>query len=154
MEDTSDTEEVRDDACRPDGEATVKTKIIEATNGGNWGKFLVGQMDDWEWSRFSRVDPEDRRRLLGICQWGNRSILVLDLQTGEGARFNPPGFAAADLNQKHQIWVCPLYEPFLTWLYEQDLTDIDKLPDLVNLPLAPGALYGYRRQGQQKGDDE
>lgn len=127
----------------------MKTKIIEATNGGNWGKFLVGVMDE-EWERRSVLDPEDRRGLLGICQWYGNSILVLDLQTGEGARFNPPGFAAADLNQKHQIWVCPLYEPFLTWLYEQDLTDIDQLPDLVELPHAPAALYGYRRRGPQK----
>ena len=127
----------------------MKTKIIEASNGGTWGKFLVGRMDE-EWERRSAVDPEDRRGLLGLCQWYHNSILVLDLQTGEGARFNPPGFAAADLNQKHQIWVCPMYEPFLTWLYEQDLSDLNKLPDYVDLPDARGDLYGYRRQRTAK----
>lgn len=49
-----------------------------------------------------------------------------------------------DLNEKHKIWVCPLYEPFLEWLYRQDVRDLGKLPDHVTLE-APAALWGYRR---------
>jgi hypothetical protein len=73
-------------------------------------------------------------------------IFVLDLQTGEGAMFRHGGFARADLN-KHKIWVCPLFEPFLEWLYEQDVDVLSCLPDTVDLPNAPFELRGYRRAG-------
>jgi hypothetical protein len=129
----------------------VKTKIIEAMNGpNNWGKFLLGQFDT-EWERSSAVleamtDPLVVRMapLLRQCGWDKRNILVLDLQTGEGSIFAPWGSAAHDLNDKHQVWVCPLFEPFLVWLYAQDLRDLDKLPDLVTLD-TPFAMHGYRR---------
>jgi len=47
--------------------------------------------------------------------------------------------------------VCPLYEPFLTWLYTQDTTDLDKLPDFVEIDVkdAPFAMSGYRRSGPE-----
>lgn len=48
---------------------------------------------------------------------------------------------------KHRVWVCPLYEPFLNWLYAQDLADLDKLPDLVDIPDAEFQMHGYRRPG-------
>jgi hypothetical protein len=43
----------------------------------------------------------------------------------------------------------PLFEPFLNWLYQQDLTDLEKLPALVEFTFeeAPPALHGYRREG-------
>lgn len=121
------------------------TKFIEATNGPlNWGKFMVGRFDK-EWSYKSVVD-EDGPSLLWGRGWTPEHILVVDLQTGEGAMFMPRGFAPADLN-KHKIWVCPLFEPFLTWLYVQDLSDLDKLPAHIDLPNAPFDMQGYRRQG-------
>ncbi len=51
--------------------------------------------------------------------------------------------------EKHQLWVCPMYLPFLTWLYNQDLTDLDKLPKVVQFTDedAEGAMAGYRRSG-------
>jgi len=58
------------------------------------------------------------------------------------------GVASADLN-KHQIWVCPMFEPFLNWLYKQDVSDLDQLPSLVDLGDVPTALFGYRRKGKQ-----
>ena len=70
----------------------------------------------------------------------------LRLQTGEGAMFRPGGSPAADLD-KHAVWVCPLFQPFLAWLYEQDLTDLDALPAHVELPDAEFAFAGYRRPG-------
>jgi hypothetical protein len=125
----------------------MKTKIIEATQnkdkGMNWGKFLLGQFDS-EWEYVSHMDG--RKLLSGMCGWNKDHILVFDLQTGEGGIFRHGGLAVADLH-KHKIWVCPMYEPFLEWLYQQDLTDLDKLPALVELPKAPGALAGYRRKG-------
>jgi hypothetical protein len=125
----------------------MKTKIIEATqnleNGFNWGKFLIGRLDE-EWRHRSIVGSDSDRALLAQCGWGSDHLWVLDLQTGEGAYFLPGGYAVADLN-KHAIWVCPMFEPFLTWLYAQDVTDLDALPAVVELPNVPGAFAGYRR---------
>lgn len=123
-------------------------KIIEATQGDNWGKFLLGRFDESEWARKSEV-ASGQRLLGGQCAWDRHHVLVLDLQTGEGAIFRPKGCVKADLD-KHAVWVCPLYEPFLNWLYEQDLTDIMTLPNLVTFKKedAPFAMYGYRRPGK------
>lgn len=124
----------------------MKTKIIEATNGPhNWGKFMLGRFDE-EWERISSVAPSDRYPLLRAVGLDNNHLLVLDLQTNEGAIFRPGGLAAADL-EKHRIWVCPLFEPFLAWLYEQDLSDLDQLPDHVDLPDVPFRWRGHRRSG-------
>ena len=121
----------------------MKTKFIEASNGGNWGKFALLRFDE-EWSVPSQIS-EGSFSLLRNLGWTSEHLWVLDLQTGEGAFFKPGGLAGADL-RKHQIWVCPLYESFLTWLYRQDLADLDRLPDLVTLD-APFDMAGYRRPG-------
>lgn len=125
------------------------TKLIEATQGVeggfNHGKFMVARFTD-EWDRLSEIDRQvsgHERSLLNRCGWSREHLLVIDLQTGEGAIFRHGGLASADL-QKHAVWVCPLFEPFLAWLYTQD---IESLPDLVELPDAPEAMYGYRREG-------
>lgn len=131
----------------------MKTKIVEATNNQqNWGKFLIG-IPDVEWDRRVVVtgDPgQGRDRLLARTGWTTRHMWVLDLQTGEGAFFSPGGSATADL-QKHRIWVCPLFEPFLEWLYQQYVPHtpmwVDNLPDMVNLPNAPFSMVGHRRPG-------
>lgn len=123
------------------------THFIEATNGpNNWGKFMVGQFSPEEWALRSVVAPTDS--LVGGRGWSVGHLLVLDLQTGEGAVFRIGGYAKADL-EKHAIWVCPLYEPFLTWLYKQDVFDITKLPREVTFTLdeAPFEFQGYRRGG-------
>jgi len=133
----------------------MRTRIIEVTNGErNWGKFLIGDFTDERFRR-SEVDKESRAPLLQAIGWGDNAYLVLDLQTGEGAVFRLGGLASADLN-KHKIWVCPMYEPFLTWLYEHyraavkagDRTWWEGLPLHVDLPDAPFAVYGYRRGGE------
>lgn len=81
--------------------------------------------------------------------WTPQHILVLDLQTGEGAIFYPKGYYKVDLNDKHQLWICPLFEPFLKWLYEQDLSDFTKLPEIVEIDNPDTAMYGYRRKRKQ-----
>lgn len=141
----------------------MKTKIIEATNPGsngsagfNWGKFLVLQLDEVEWSVKSVIpcgDPEiqavqDKYPLLRHIGMSRATVFVIDLQTREGAGFVPGGCAAIDLNQKC-VWVCPMYEPFLQWLYGQDLKDVTKLPSLAVLTDAPGDFRGYRRTGEE-----
>lgn len=131
----------------------MKTKIIEAVQSkavpGNWGKFMV-MVPDEEWAYRSQVNTEFSGPLLRSVGWSAEHVWVLDLQTGEGAFFRAGGYAKADLN-KHQIWVCPLCEPFLEWLYERyredPRLDIGSLPDVVELPDAEFALAGYRRPG-------
>jgi len=88
----------------------------------------------------------DVQPLITSRGWSLRHVLVMDLQTGEAAMFLPGGCAPADL-RKHRIWVCPLFEPFLAWLYAQDLAELDKLPPVVNLDAAPLSLFGWRRPG-------
>lgn len=137
----------------------MRTRIVEATNGPfNWGKFLIGTFDDAEQSRSSVVDTASTRPLLAQIGHPSRAVLVLDLQTAEGAVFNPSNLvdragpspdtelaarcASSDLS-KHQIWVCPLFEPFLAWLYTQCYPYAD-LPEHVELDV-PFAAQGYRR---------
>jgi hypothetical protein len=131
------------------------THIIEATNypsGMNWGKFLIGKFDEQEWNKRSAIkDCDNGRPMLPQLGWTYDNLWVLDLQTGEGALFNPRGLAVADLT-KHAVWVCPLFSPFLEWVYKQNLEDITKLPDFVELPEAPSSMYGYRRQGSKTAD--
>lgn len=122
----------------------MQVKFIEVTNNDqNWGKFFVARFDKDEWGYQSQFGKGSLLREVG---WGPDNIIVFDLQTREGAGFRPGGLASADLD-KHQVWVCPMYQPFLEWLYQQDLTDLSKLPASLNLPNAPFALAGYRRKG-------
>lgn len=137
------------------------TKFIEASHGGggNWGKFMLGRFSPEEWTRHSEL-PEiktvpgslDARSLLAGRGWSPKHILFMDLQTGEGAMLLPHRNASvhADLD-KHKVWLCPMAEPFLEWLYQQDLGVLDALPAYVELPDAPFAMAGYRRPG--KGDE-
>jgi len=119
----------------------MKIKLVEVTNGpNNWGKFLLGQFDD-EWSYKSAIDGNS---IIAGRGWSRDHVLVLDLQTGEGAIFRPGGSTQHDL-AKHKIWVCPMYEPFLIWLYKQP--DPMAIPSHVDLPDAEFAFSGYRRPG-------
>ncbi len=124
----------------------MKTKIIEATsNEFNWGKFMIAEFTPDHWRVRSVVDALPLLRARG---WSTQHLWVLDLQTGEGACFRrgPGGHARSDLNN-HQIWVCPLFEPFLEWLYAQTFDDLDQLPAVVDLPNAKNESHGYRRSG-------
>lgn len=127
----------------------MKVKFIEATQdakrGFNWGKFFLMQFDN-EWEYQSQIDVG--RPLLRAIGWSPNQIWVLDLQTCEGVAIDPSGCAAADLH-RHKVLVCPMFEPFLEWLYRQDLTDLNKLPSLVEMPDAEAADAGYRRAGER-----
>lgn len=125
----------------------MKLHLFEATNGVNWGKFAVGRLEFEGVLWRSEID-DARRSLLPSLGWGDEHVWVLDLQTGEGAFFAHGGYARGDL-QKHKIWVCPMFEPFLTWLYKQSLDALYELPQVVELTpdQAPAALHGYRRRG-------
>lgn len=129
----------------------MRTHVIEATNNQlNWGKFLLGVMDT-EWTRVPATPGcETGRPLLEQRGWDRgRDVFVMDLQTREGAVFALGGHAPADLD-KHKIWVCPLFEPFLTWLYAQPLADVlaFNLPEWIDLKhVETVELRGYRRPG-------
>jgi hypothetical protein len=124
------------------------THFIEASTTFNHAKFMLASFDS-EWEYQSQVAPG--YSLLRYCGWDPRNILVLDIATGEGAIFrpNPLSSASADLNEKHQIWVCPMFEPFLQWLYQQDCSQLMRLPHTVDLGKVPPAVQGYRRQGNK-----
>lgn len=130
----------------------MRTRTVEFTNGINWGKFLVGKFDEAEWARRSAIPGAPPTPLLRQIGWGGAHVWVLDLQTGEGACFRPGGSASADL-EKHQIWVCPMYEIFLKWFYRHPeyWEDIEQLQELIEATdpetMAASALYGRRRPG-------
>lgn len=121
----------------------MKTVFVEATSpSGNWGKFMVGVFDHQELNRRSAVDGSG---VVWGRGWRQGHVLVVDLATGEGAIFKMGGLACADL-EKHNIWVCILFEAFLEWLYVQP--DPMNLPPLVALEV-PFAIAGYRRNGRE-----
>jgi len=129
--------------------------LIEAANVGNWGKFALLRWSPEE-LRIPSTLPgyESYPVITPGRKFGHDETMVIDLQTGEGAAFILGGGeceARYQLNQKHQIWVCPLYEPFLVWLHEQPglergAGDITALPRFVELPEAEFSFSGYRRQ--------
>src|SRR3954466_14511961 len=107
----------------------MKVKFIEAVENTkfNWGKFMLCRFEQEEWAQRSALDGSGFLRGRG---WSPQHLLIIDMQTGEGAIFKHGGYAPSDLNDKHQIWVCPMFEPFLKWLYKQDVSDLDALPAL------------------------
>ena len=129
----------------------MRIRFVEASNGFNWGKFIVAELEAEDW-RYPGVHPPMAQRLVASQGWDRTHAWVLDLATGEGAFFKLGGYAEADLD-KHRIWVCLLFEPFLAWLYghyrEAPEDWFDKLPPAVDLPGTPRGLYGYRRRGPQ-----
>lgn len=141
----------------------MKLQLFEARTAGqrygNWGKFAVGRWgpEEWDWTSAMPREEYDEyglehglppvALLKEIGWWSPRHIWVLDLQTGEGGIFSHGGYAPADL-ERRQLWVCPLFEPFLTWLYKQPLAELETLPRLVELD-APFALQGFRRIGRR-----
>lgn len=123
----------------------MKLRFVEALSaGGNFGRFVIGRHTPEERLHRSAVEP-GKTIFRSAGRWNDRDVWVMDLVTGEGARFDPTGYAKADLD-RHRIWVCPLFEPFLSWLYEQDLSDLEALPEVVTLD-APLQFQGYRRPG-------
>lgn len=124
----------------------MDVKFVEATNGPqNWGKFAVLKFDDDEWKELSAVD---QRPLLAGRGWGRDHVMVVDLQTGEGAFFFPGGIHWSDMD-KHQIWVCPMYEHALRTICDGE-HDPMKTPPLLDFPDAPFEYAGYRRGGPRQ----
>ena len=87
----------------------MQTKFIEATNvdagGMNWGKFMVARFTESEWQRRSEVGGQS---MLAERGWTKDDLLVLDLQTGEGAVFKPGGYAKGDLDKHAGLGLPPV----------------------------------------------
>lgn len=135
----------------------MDTKFVEAGHGpdaGNWGKFLLGRYTREELAEPTRFPGCEGQRVVSLRGNGAHHLWVLDLATGEGARFpinsTKPYDAILKLND-HQILVCPLFEPFLAWLFAHidghRETWWQTLPRTVELPTAEFSLFGYRRPG-------
>ncbi|MEU4534336.1 hypothetical protein AB0G15_05675 [Streptosporangium sp. NPDC023825] len=132
----------------------MESKVFEVTQpgmDGNWGKFLVCQLTHEAYWPSQLPGNDDTRPLMRQIGWSREFVWVLDWQTGEGVLVRPGGNARADLN-KHQVWVCPMFEPFLTWLYKQDMSKLHELPQVVELD-APFDFAGYRRPGPKPNGD-
>jgi hypothetical protein len=131
----------------------METRFVEAGNGFNWGKFLVARFDSEEWSRRTTFPGTDDLRMLQGRGWDyQRHWFVMDLQTGEGAMFPLDGSPDYDLKEKHAIWTCPMFLPFLRWLYDwyaEGHRDLAQLPPYVTFTEdeAPSALAGTRGKG-------
>jgi len=114
----------------------VRTKIIEASDRDKWnyGKFMLGRFDH-EWERRAQViDPLDGPSLIGSQGWGPDHILVMDLSVGHAAVFLPRPNSMAHIDVEDTgIYFCPLFRGFMEWLYQQDLSDLNALPDHVEL---------------------
>ncbi len=135
-----------------DNEA-METRFVEAHQGdgwSNWGKFAVSRFTPQELAYPSRMPGTPGWGLVRSQGWSGDHVQVFDLATGEGAMFRLGGLAPADL-EKHQVWVCVLFEAFLDWLYRHYRADQagwwDTLPAVVELPGVPFAFHGHRRPG-------
>lgn len=105
---------------------------------------MVGQFTRNEWLNVSRFGNQP---LLMGRGWHPRHILVLDLATGEAVLIEPKPGCSMALDQKHGIWVCPLYSYFLEYLGGLPTPiDLSTLPEVVYL-VAPADFRGYRRAG-------
>jgi len=127
----------------------MRSKIIEVCQPQpvNWGKFIIAQFDEQEASHISAVS--NLPLLAEIGYWGDLRtwLWVFDLQTGEGAIFPVLNRGGCEYElEKHRILVCPLYEPFLKWLYQNYNGDVDEIPSYLEID-APASLHGYRRPG-------
>jgi hypothetical protein len=129
--------------------------FIEGTNDFNYGKFLLLRFDTSERQVRTALTGFEGHPLFtfgGQRKLNPRMTLVVDLQTGEGAAFSLDPMSWTELGDKHRIWVCPMYEPFLRWLCQQGLDngggDITALPRCVQLDEAESSLFGHRREGR------
>lgn len=131
-------------------------KFVEAGNGFNWGKFAVGRFTDDEWFEPALYPGREEPSLITGRGWTREHVQVFDLQTGEGAMFRLGAYPTDQLT-RHRIWVCPLFEPFLQWLYDhvdtRPQTWWDDLPRTLELLAAPAEVYGYRRPGPDLDDE-
>jgi len=118
----------------------MRSQFIEATQGQtSWSQFQVQQLDPVDWAHQSEVSQS---HLLASQGHDPNILFVMDLETCEGVIYSPNGDARSFL-RKHQVWVSPLFGPFLNWLSDQMRLsraagtpfDVCALPSLINLDM-------------------
>ena len=130
--------------------------FVEVSDEANWAKILLMKFGSEDLLVRSKVSGDfllksvdnNRRVKTGT---NAEKVFVLDLQTEEGAFFFPrkEGNAKDDL-ESHEIWVCPLYLPFLIWLYANMPKELKEIPKLVEFPKSTHVHYqGWRRPGPE-----
>lgn len=145
-------------------------QFIEATqkiDQFNHGKFMVARFIGDEITAKSALPDYTEHSLWnlgGLRKLRPGMTLVLDLQTGEGAGFSlePHGAGQTAARsalyelEKHELWVCPMFPPFLGWLFAQGMGgikgDIRTLPRYVELDTLDGALYRPRSGRHEAAD--
>lgn len=91
----------------------MKTKFFEGTDECNYGKFIIGQMEDNELSVPSQIKGHIGPVILDSFLKNSPSkFWILDIQTQEGAFFDL-AFDTVPQLTKHGIWVCPMFPLFL-----------------------------------------
>ena len=125
------------------------THFVEVTDGFAYGKFLVCRMTGEELSTWSAMPeaPEGQRLLTygGRRRFNERTTLVIDLQLGTGLAWplsdgliGMRHYTREHFDRDLAPHVCPMYLPFVLWLYEQgkwargagDITEIPRYLDL------------------------
>jgi hypothetical protein len=134
----------------------VKSKFLEVTNKANWAKL---QLLQWEPSDLARPSLVQKGKVLlnavqvrrGDAADPLTAVFVRDLQTQEGCEFYPSPEADCKTQlDMHRVWVCPLFYPFVSWLFANYQGDVTSLPDLVELADSKKQEYqGYRRPGEE-----
>lgn len=142
----------------------MELKFIEAGHpvdengfGGNWGKFAVGRWTGPELGEKTKYPGCEGQNIASLRGWGGDHVWLFDLQTGEAARFHTNNPIPVDVRHQlktHKIWVCPMFEPFMVWLWGHIRLHPDwwdTLPRTVELPAdTPFDFAGYRRPGPQE----
>lgn len=122
----------------------MRTKLVEATQSPafNWGKFMLLQFD-YDDAQYQSQISKHQRLLAAVGYQGDLKVWlwVLDLQTGEGAVFPVlnNGLLEYDIKE-HQIRVCPMYKPFLEWLYANFNGNLEDIPSIVEVQGLPGLV--------------
>lgn len=113
------------------------THFIETTDGVAHGKFMLGCFDERE-ARTQTALPELTGSIFanagGRRKFEPRRILVVDLQTAQGAAFLLSDFyTTRDELRALKAWVCPMYRPTVLWLTDFWDKPLDELPRYVEI---------------------
>lgn len=128
------------------------TRFVEVTDGMMYGKFMVCRLDASELATTTAMPeaPEGQRLLTysGRRRFNDHSTLVIDLQLGTGwawplsdGLIGMRHYAREHFDRDLAPHVCPMYLPFVLWLYEQGkwargAGDIAEIPRYLDLRTA------------------
>ncbi len=97
--------------------------VIEATNGVEWGSFVVCSTQDADFACATLP-------LFQRAGWSTRSVWALDLRSGIGFMVWSDGLPT---DVYPSVKDSPLFRAFLSWLLTENLSSLDALPRYVDL---------------------